>query len=58
MGTAIASGLVADGWTRVRVVEPSADRRAELASVAGLQVVASATEITGTPEVIAVVVKP
>ena len=58
MGTAIASGLVADGWTRVRVVEPSAERRAELASVAGLQVVASATEITGTPEVIAVVVKP
>ena len=58
MGTAIASGLVADGWTRVRVVEPSADRRAELASGAGLQVVAPTTEITGTPEVIAVAVKP
>ncbi len=58
MGGAIATGLVADGWARISVVEASAERRAELARTPGLHVVASAAEELGSAQVVALVVKP
>ena len=58
MGGAIASGLVADGWTNVTVIEPTETRRAELADEFGLKAVAGADEIAESPDVVAIVVKP
>lgn len=58
MGGAIADGLVTAGWTNVAVVETNADRRAQLAENAGLQVLESADEVLADAVVVALVVKP
>ncbi|MGI5950625.1 MAG: pyrroline-5-carboxylate reductase [Brooklawnia sp.] len=58
MGGAIATGLVANGWSSISVVEASPGRRAELAGTPGLNVVASAAEVVEDAQVVALVVKP
>ncbi len=58
MGSAIASGLEADGWTNITVIEPSEAQRTELNAHPGLHAVESIAEIDGEPAVIAIVVKP
>lgn len=58
MGGAIASGLVADGWTNVSVVEASPERRVQLAENPGLRVVGELAEVIQGASVLALVVKP
>lgn len=58
MGGAIAAGLVADGWTKISVVEASPERRAQLAANPGLRVSAEAGDVVAGASVVALVVKP
>lgn len=57
MGGAIASGLAADGWQQLSVVEASPARRGELADQ-GLRVHESPGEAVAGASVVALVVKP
>ncbi len=58
MGGALASGLLARGWSRVSVVEASEARRAELGLIEGLKVSSEASEVVPGAAVLALVVKP
>lgn len=58
MGGALASGLVADGWTDVSVVEASPERRTQLAGNPGLRVTGELGDVVRDAAVVALVVKP
>lgn len=58
MGSAIASGLVAQGWTGVTVVERLAARREQLASQYGLRVTGEPADAVPHAHVVVLVVKP
>ncbi len=58
MGGAIAQGLAASGWTQVSVVEAVAERRAQLAANAALQVTDDPAAVVPGARVVVLLVKP
>jgi len=58
MGSAIASGLVAQGWVDVAVVERMATRREQLASEPGLRVTGEVADAVPRARVVVLAVKP